>query len=416
MRNENAMSTELTPVRTADRIESLDVLRGFALLGILIMNIQNFSMISAAYINPTAYGDLTGINKWVWILSHVLASAKFITIFSALFGAGILLFWEKAVTAGRRAGNLHYRRIFWLFVIGMIHAYFIWNGDILVAYAMCGILVYLFRRTRPGWLLTLGLLSMLLPSVLYLFSGMTIEFWPEENYKEAMQRWLPSAEAVQQELDAYHGTWLERMKERAGTAIFMQTFFFLMNVAWHAGGIMLMGMALYKWGFLSAGKSTRTYVISMVVGLLVGLPLIITGIIQNFKHDWFYDYSMWFGTQFNYWGSLGISMAYISIIMLICKSGILAGFRRIIGLVGRTAFSNYLFQSLICTFLFYGYGLGLFGKVERWQQILIVPGVWAVQLFLTKIWMKRHRFGPAEWLWRSLTYWKLQPIRKNADK
>ena len=414
MENDNALSGGLAPVRAADRIESLDVLRGFALLGILIMNIQNFSMIGAAYINPAAYGDLTGINKWVWILSHVLASEKFMTIFSALFGAGILLFWEKATAAGKKAGNLHYRRIFWLFVIGMIHAYFLWSGDILVAYAMCGILVYLFRRTRPGWMFALGLLSVMLPSILYLFFGMTIEFWPEENYKEAMKSWLPDAATIQEELDAYRGSWLERMRARSENAMFMQTFLFLIRVSWRAGGIMLLGMALYKWGFLSANKPARTYIITLLSGLVIGLPLILAGVGQNFKHEWLYDYSMWTGSQFNYWGSLGIALAYISIIMLLCRSRIWTGFRRILGLVGRTAFSNYLFQTLICTFIFYGYGLGLFGSVERWEQILVVVGVWAVQMVLTGLWMRRYRFGPVEWLWRCLTYWKIQPIRKDS--
>jgi uncharacterized protein len=100
--------------------------------------------------------------------------------------------------------------------------------------------------------------------------------------------------------------------------------------------------------------------------------------------------------------------------MLLCRSGIWTGFRRLLGLVGRTAFSNYIFQTLICTFIFYGYGLGLFGRVERWQQILVVLGVWMIQLVLTGLWMKRYRFGPVEWLWRSLTYWKIQAIRKEG--
>jgi uncharacterized protein len=125
---------------------------------------------------------------------------------------------------------------------------------------------------------------------------------------------------------------------------------------------------------------------------------------------------MWFGSQFNYWGSLGISLAYISAIMLICKTGVLSGFRNILGLVGRTALSNYLFQTLVCTFIFYGYGLGLYGSLERWQQVLIIPVVWTIQMTLTWLWMKKYRFGPAEWFWRSLTYWKIQPNRKKNDQ
>jgi len=414
MTEKKHLHTGISPVQSADRIQSLDVLRGFAVLGILIMNIQSFSMIGAAYINPTAYGDLTGVNKWVWIIGQVLANAKFMTIFSALFGAGILLFWDKARSAGKRASHLHYRRIFWLLVIGLVHAYFFWYGDILVGYAICAVLVFLFRKAKPGWLLFFGLASMMVPFLIHTWGGMTIEFWPPESYKGSMESWLPATETIQHELNAYRGPWPGRMKARAESAIFMQTFYFLIKGSWHSGGIMLLGMAFYKWGFLSAKRSVKTYLTSMVLGLVLGLPLIIYGILQNFKHEWFHDYSMWFGSQFNYWGSLGISLAYISIIMLLCKAGVLSGFRKILGLVGRTALSNYLFQTLVCTFIFYGYGLGLYGNLERWQQILIVPGVWTLQMTLTWLWMRKYRFGPAEWLWRSLTYRKIQSIRKEG--
>ncbi len=122
------MNTELeliSPVNSRDRIVSIDLMRGIAVLGILIMNIQTFAMIGAAYMNPTAYGDLTGINKWVWIFSHVLASEKFMSIFSILFGAGVLLFSAKALEKGRKSGPLHYRRMMWLFIFVMLHAYLI---------------------------------------------------------------------------------------------------------------------------------------------------------------------------------------------------------------------------------------------------------------------------------------------------
>lgn len=131
------MSTNLTygPVAPSERIVSLDVLRGFAVLGILIMNIQSYAMPGAAYFNPMAYGDLTGLNKWVWILSHIFADQKFMTLFSILFGAGIVLMTGKVEARGQRSAGLHYRRTFWLFIIGMMHAYLLWHGDILVTYA-----------------------------------------------------------------------------------------------------------------------------------------------------------------------------------------------------------------------------------------------------------------------------------------
>ena len=134
------------PVPESKRIPSLDAMRGFALLGILIMNIQSFSMIYAAYFNPTAYGDLSGVHRWVWILSHLFADQKFMTIFSMLFGAGIVLMAERAEAIGRSAAPLHVRRMLLLIAFGAAHAYLLWYGDILVIYGMSGMVVYLFRR------------------------------------------------------------------------------------------------------------------------------------------------------------------------------------------------------------------------------------------------------------------------------
>src|SRR5688572_28004212 len=126
------------PVTEYERIESMDVLRGFALLGILLMNIQSFSMITAAYLNPTAYGDLTGVNFWVWTLSHLLAAEKFISIFSMLFGACVVHMWRRAEHNGASATRLHYRRVGWMILFGLLHAHLLWYGDILYTYGMCG--------------------------------------------------------------------------------------------------------------------------------------------------------------------------------------------------------------------------------------------------------------------------------------
>jgi uncharacterized protein len=143
------------------RLVSLDVLRGIALLGILIMNIQSFAMINAAYLNPTAFGDLTDFNKTVWILSHVLADQKFLSIFSMLFGAGIILFCENVKKKGYLPASFYYRRLFWLFTFGLIHGYLFWHGDILVAYAICGALAFIFRKLRPAVLIAIGLILFL---------------------------------------------------------------------------------------------------------------------------------------------------------------------------------------------------------------------------------------------------------------
>lgn len=402
----------VTSTAPAERILSIDVLRGFAVLGILVMNIQSFSMISAAYINPAAYGDLTGINKWVWILSHLLASEKFMSIFSMLFGAGIIIFTSRIIEKGRNAGPMHYRRNFWLLLFGLAHAYLIWYGDILTQYALCAFLAYLFRNLKPRTLVVVAIAFFIVPLALYLFMGSTIQYWPQESYNQNMQSWLPAIESIQRELEHMRGNWMEQMKYRIPGAIFMQTFFFFIFSFWRVMSMMLLGMALYKWGVLSAERSKAFYLRLMMTGLLAGYATVALGIWKNFGAEWKMEYSMFTGSQFNYIGSVLVSLGYIGFIMLICKTDMLNGPKRVLGSVGRMAFTNYILMSIMATFIFYGHGLGLYGQVERGVQILIVFGIWAVLLIISPLWLKYFYYGPLEWLWRTLTYWRRQRFRR----
>jgi uncharacterized protein len=409
--NEGKSNTLAAPIAPMERIISLDVLRGVAVLGILIMNIQSFSMIEAAYLNPSAYGDLTGLNKWVSILSHIIADQKFMTIFSILFGAGIVLMTSKLEAKGRKSTGLHYRRTFWLLVIGAIHAYLIWHGDILVLYALCSISVFLFRKLSPRKLLIIGLILISVASMLSLLFGFTLQYWPEEAYQNFAQGWKPGLEMVEEEVAAYRGGWLEQMPHRVKASLGFHTFIFAVWGGWRAGGLMLLGMAFFKWGVLTAQRSKRFYRIMMGSGFGLGLPIVIMGVVYNYSTGWS-PKSMFFGSQFNYWGSILISLAYISTVMLLYFRLSQSRFVELFAKVGRAAFTNYITATFICTIIFYGHGLGLFGAVERYYQILIVFGVWVLQIFFTHIWMSRFRFGPLEWLWRTLTYMKIQPMRK----
>lgn len=409
-----AVLARTAPTAPSERIIPIDALRGFAVLGILIMNIQSYSMIEAAYLNPTAYGDLTGINKWVWMLSHLFADEKFMGIFSILFGAGILLFTGRVEARGKKSAALHYRRTLFLILIGLAHAYLLWYGDILVAYGLCALSLFLFRKVSPKWLLLMGVISVSVASMIYVVFGWSLPYWPQESYQQTVQIWTPSAEVVAAEMSAYQGGWLGQMSHRIPAAVTLQTFLFLILMGWRAGGMMLVGMALFKWGVLSAERSRRFYVTLMILGFAVGLPVIWYGMVRDFRANWFFDYSMFFGMQFNYWGSVPLALGYIGMVMLIYKS--ISGGKLVgrFAAVGRMALTNYLMQTVICTTTFYGHGLGLFGQVERGWQILIVLGVWAFQLIISPIWLRRFRFGPVEWLWRSLTYLRFQPIRQAA--
>jgi uncharacterized protein len=409
------VTATLQPTIGKDRIESLDILRGFAVLGILAMNIQSFSMISQAYMNPTAYCDLTGLNKWVFIFTDLFFNLKFMGLFSLMFGAGIILMTDKAVAKTGRSSGLHYRRNFWLLVIGLIHAYLIWYGDILVPYALCGFIVFLFRRKKARSLLTLGLIILAIGSLLYILNGISIPYMPQEAVNEIRTSWEPSPGMVEEEIEAYRGSFAEQTAMRAKSALNMQTQVFLFFFLWRVSGMMLIGMALYKWGMLTGGRSRKFYRKGFLYTFFPGLMIAGFGLFQNFERDWEFAYSMFIGSQFNYWGSLLMIFSYICLVMMFYKSAGMLPLKSRLAAVGRMALTNYLLQSIICVFIFYGIGLGLYGQVSRTMQLVIVLLIWSLQLIYSKSWLNHFFFGPFEWLWRSLTYRKRQPFRRVAS-
>ena len=398
------------PLTQTGRIESLDVLRGFAVLGILVMNIQSFSMIGAAYTNPTAYGDLTGANYWIWLIGHLLVDTKLMAIFSMLFGAGIVLMATRREAATGRSAGTHYRRMGWLLMIGLLHAHGVWYGDVLYHYAMCGLLIYLFRGCRPTVLIILGLAVLAVAPGISLMGHLTLPRWPPEAASQLQVGWQPTAESMKGEIDAYRGGWMEGFRHRSASAMFFETFLFAILFVWRAGGLMLIGMALFKLGVFSAKRSTAFYVVMLLVGGLIGIPIVLYGVRRNELNDWSFAACFFLGTMFNYWGSLLVALGWVGLIMLLCKHGVLRALTRRLAAAGQMALTNYLLQSVICTFVFYGHGFGLYGKVERTGQIGIVAAVCVFQLIASPLWLRRFRFGPVEWAWRSLTYWKRQPF------
>ena len=399
------------PIQPKERIIALDFLRGFALLGILLMNIQSFAMPFAAYFNPTAFGDLTGINLGVWTFSHIFADSKFMTIFSILYGAGIILITQKAEEKGARPGRLHYSRTFWLLVIGLFHAYILWYGDILVLYATIAFVVFLFRKLSSRWLLIWGIVTLVIGSLITFGLGASYSFYPPEVQADFITAWSPSDAVLAEEVATYQSGWLQQMGHRAAKSLDTQTAGFFFWGLWRAGGLMLMGMGLFKMGVLTAQRSKIFYRNMLLIGFAVGLPLIIIGLVTNFNSGWSLEYARFAGSLFNYWGSIGVSLTYIAAVMLIAQSGWGSAIVARFAAVGRTALSNYLLQTILSILVFYGFGLGLFGQVERFGQLLVVLGIWTIQLIVSPIWLRYYRFGPVEWLWRSLTYGKAQSMR-----
>ncbi|MBT8484808.1 MAG: DUF418 domain-containing protein [Phycisphaerae bacterium] len=404
----------LAPVGEQERIVSLDVLRGFALLGILLLNIQAFAMIGTAYMHPYAYGSMEGVNGWIWRIVHVFGDQKFWTIFSMLFGAGIVVMTSRAEAAGRNAAGLHYRRMGWLILFGLLHAHLLWYGDILYFYGMCGLVLYLLRRRSPRTLFLLAIVLLAVASSISCFFGWSMQFWGEEGIQQfADESWTPTPEVIQAELDAYRGGWTDQMAHRSLTAFFFETFlFFLGGIGVKTLAITLAGMGLFKLGVFSAARSVRFYVILAAIGFGVGLPLVEFGVRRHFANDWDIRYSFFFGGQYNFWASSLVSLGYVGVIMLVVKLGWLRPVTRVLAAVGRMAFTNYIMQTVICTTIFYGHGFGQFGRLERVEQLGVVVAVWAVQLIWSPIWLHYFRAGPLEWLWRSLSYWQRQPFRR----
>ncbi|MGH7470272.1 MAG: DUF418 domain-containing protein [Longimicrobiales bacterium] len=407
----SAQVMTVAPIAETERISALDVLRGFALLGILLMNIQAFSMPWDAYLNPTAFGDLTGANRWIWMVTHVVADQKFISIFSLLFGAGIVLMTDR-LDPGRTTA-IHFRRMAILIAFGLLHAHGLWQGDILYAYGVCGLLVYPARKLPARRLILLGMVVLATGSLIYLASGLAMRNWPPEVVSDfTHEYWRSPVAAQQHELAVYRGGWLQQSSLRSPDALIMETFVFLFDIVWKVAGLMLIGMALFKLDVLAARRADRFYRRLLMMGLGLGLPTVLYGMWANFRAGWDVRYSFFFGSQFNYWGSVLVALGWIAALLLLCRSGRLPALQHRLAAIGRTAFSNYILQTVICTTIFYGHGFGLFGRVDRIGQLLFVFAIWSVQLVLAPVWLKHFAYGPLEWLWRSLTYGRTQPMRR----
>ncbi|OKY27186.1 DUF418 domain-containing protein [Thalassotalea sp. PP2-459] len=397
------------PVQTSDRLIAIDLIRGVALLGILIMNIQAFSMAFSAYSNPTAYGDLTGVNYYVYYVSHVFANQKFMTIFSLLFGCSIVLMADHIVKKGGNASKMHYKRMFILAVVGIAHAYLLWFGDILFPYAIAGSFAYLGRNLKARTLIILGLVFIGLSSLLMWLAGISLPHWEQAEVEAMQSLWMPTAEYIQQDLSNNRASWLGQMDSRHMMASKMQTniIFYIPRIL----GLMFVGMALYKMNFFGQRFSNKSLLIAGGISFIISTIAIIVELEQNFALNWKFEL-MFLGIQYNYWGSILMAFSYMCFLLVFSRLNILPLLQSAITNVGRMALTNYLSHTIICCIIFYGWGFGLYGSLERIEQFAVVLAIWLFQLVFSTYWLKHYRFGPFEWVMRSLTYNSLQPLKK----
>ena len=414
--NSTSSAPPIAPVTRSERIASIDVLRGFAVLGILIVNMQGFARVPSAYMNPMSGSAFDGAEAWIWAVVYVLADTKFISIFSMLFGAGIAMMSERMAGRGLAGTGLHYRRQFWLLLIGLVHAYLIWHGDVLVAYALCGFLLYPLHRLSARTLLWIGGCAVAVVVPVWMLAGLSIPYWPEADRLELVAEWTPPQEVIDAQIAAFRGGWSEQLAVRAPIAFALETSAFLGLFLWRAGGLMLVGMGLFKLGVLAAARSTAFYRRMAIIGIGAGLPLAAAGAAYKLRHDFAFETVMFQGALFNYVGSVGIFLGYVGLVMLMVQFSRLPELTARLAATGRMALTNYITQSLICTLIFYGHGLGLFERVAAPGRMSIVLGIWVLQLLWSPWWLKRFRFGPLEWLWRSATYMRLQPMKRQPAR
>jgi len=404
------MGTDLSqPISSRERLINIDIIRGVALLGILMMNVQTFSMVFSAYSNPTSFGDLTGINLSVYQLSHLFADQKFMTIFSTLFGVGIILMAENIEAKGGNSTKVHYKRMFILALIGMLHAYLLWFGDILFPYALAGMLVYLARKKSVKSLIITGGTLIAISSLIMILAGLSLPYWEQADLHAMQMMWQPTTELIEEDLLVNQASWLGQMEHRHTMAFEMQSgvLFYLPRIV----GLMMFGMALFKLDFFGRKYKSSTLLIGGIITFAFSVLLITYGSQQNFATNWGIE-SMFVGIQYNYWGSITMAYSYLCFLIVFCRSSIFERLKSLLANVGKMALTNYLSHTIICGLIFYGWGLGLYGSFDRFEQVLVVVAIWVFQLCFSSFWMNRFQFGPFEWLWRSMTYGKLQHLIK----
>ena len=440
---ELAGPTAAGPVGQAERISSMDVLRGFALMGILLVDIASFGMpewnidFPLQTVRPVFDGPHWRLNTVLWFGMWMVAKGKMRALFSMLFGAGAILMTRRAEArgAGIHTADLWLRRNMWLLLLGVLHAHLVWSSDILYFYGLAGLLVlFPCRNLRVRTLLVAGVLVLTASDVRW-FVGMhrlmvghrtaataarAIErsgglLTPAQqgaiqasDRDEAMLR--PGKGALQAEIaDHGRGYWFRRRSDWRKTTGLETTW--VLNGELDVVGMMLIGMGLFRVGFLSARLRTRVYALTAVAGYGVAWPLIALGAWDARRHG----FDLLRSTQDLYAGHdidrLAGALANAAVVILVVKAGWMRWLVSRVAAVGQMALSNYLLMSVSMQVLFSLRALRWYGQMEYFQYYLVVLAMWVVDLLWSPLWLRRFRFGPVEWLWRSLTYWRRQPMR-----
>jgi uncharacterized protein len=404
------------------RIETLDILRGVAVMGILAMNIVGFAMPVQAYFNPLAYGGAEGADLAAWAANFILIDGKMRGLFSFLFGASLLLVLERAEARGESPAEVHFRRMLWLLLFGLVHYYLVWLGDILAHYAIVGMIAFLYHRMPVEKVVRWGVIF--LSAQLLLMGAGAFGFFAAERAAlapgasaEAVKAWREmsldfrtlSPRELADSLALYRGGYDDVIRYQLTSGI-LGPAVQLMRSGFETLGLMLLGMASLRSGFLSGAWEPAQY--RKVALAFLGVTILAYALLawtvyrSGFSAAMILACSIGLGTLLR----PAMVIGYAALIILLARPG--GWLTRRIAAAGRAAFTNYLGTSLIVTAIFYGFGqFGRLGRAELW---LVVLPIWALMLLWSKPWLDRYLYGPFEWLWRSLARGEPQPMRRAA--
>lgn len=404
------------------RFLEMDALRGFAVMGILAINIAAFAQPEMAFVNPLVASHASDLDVASWAANFILFDGKMRGLFSLLFGASTALVIERAIAGGQSAAKVHFFRMAWLAVFGLIHFFFIWFGDILFLYAGAGCVLFLFRNWSAQRLLKWGVIAYALGAV-FLMAGMGSMLFllhqagqanpPQEVLDELAEIYADlgtSPEMVAAETARYLGSYAGILQHK----LVEQWSMLLQNLILgpiETIPLMMIGMGLYRNGFLLGQESRETYVRTCRLMMAIGLPffilLVAIAYVQDFNIIWMMNLAM----AWSMLPRLFMIIGYVALFILIIQRFQHNPMLHRVAAAGRAAFSNYLGTSILMTFVFYGWGLGYFDQFGRFYLQLFVLGTWALMLLWSKPWLMRFRYGPLEWLWRSLAKGQAQPMQ-----
>jgi uncharacterized protein len=431
------MTEAAAPVGAGERVETLDVVRGFALLGILIMNIVGMGLPMAAYFNPAALGPPSETDLRTWFAVNTFFEGSMRTLFSMLFGAGFILLLDRfdARGLGLMGAKIYARRIMLLILMGLVDiVVFLWSGDILLIYGVTALFLLPFWKSGMRGLIVWAAILLVLQTTFAIGGG--VKFGEMEGaYREALavretgqgltpeqsdtiRTWEETTsffqatdKDIQDAMDRAAGGWPAVAGHNFGELFTMELGFFMMTGVVDALFAMLLGMIAYRLGLLHGRWRTQHVLILTAVGFGLGIPLNwweTQGIVNSG-----YTIHGFFSMMTTYQiGRVLLAMGWIGLVLLACKAPWMKWFRIAIGAVGRMALSNYLAHSIIAAIFFIGFGL--YGDLSRTQLYYVVAAMWAFNIVFSLVWLSAFQMGPAEWLWRAGTYGAWPQLKKSG--